>query len=329
MDIKAAFKIVSIFFLTAFFSPTLIATDTPPPPLSTVAITQIADHPAANAVREGVLAALKENGYEKGKTLNVIYENAQGSPVTAAQIAKKLVAMKPNVLVPITTPSTQAMVKADEAYAIPIVFAAVTDPVVSGVVSSLTHPGGYVTGATDASPIKHQLETFTKVLPTLKTLGIIYNPGDNSSTTPLKEARDILKNMGITLVEATAFKTSDVPAAVQQLAGRNVDAIFVPLDNTILSAMDAVLKIGFQNKIPVFSSDSDSVSQGALASSGYTHFDTGYAAGEIVVQVLKGAKPGDIPVATSQDLSIYINPRSAAKLHITLPAAIIKTAKMM
>lgn len=327
MDIKTAFKIVSIVFTTAFVSPALIATDIAP--LPTIAITQIADHPAANAVREGILAALKDNGYKQGENINIVFENAQGSPVTAAQIAHKFVAMKPNELVPITTTSTQAMVKADQAYGIPIVFAAVTDPVLSGVVPSLTHPGGHITGATDASPVKQQIETFKKVLPSLKTLGVLYNPGDNSSTTPLKEAREVSKHMGITLVEATAFKTSDVPTAMQHLAGSHVDAVFVPLDNTILSAMDAVLKIGFQNKIPVFSSDSDSVAQGALASSGYTHFDTGYAAGKIVVQVLKGAKPGDIPVATAQNLNVYINPQSAEKLHITIPEAILKTAKVM
>lgn len=327
MDIKAAFQIVSIVLSTAFVSQTLSAADAPP--LPTVAITQIAEHPSADAVREGVLAALKDNGYEKGKTLNVIYENAQGSQVTAAQIAQKLVALNPAVLVPITTPSTQAMVKADQSYGIPIVFAAVTDPVISGVVPSLTHPGGYITGATDASPVKQQIEMFKKILPHLKTLGVVYNPGDNSSTTPLKEAREISKDLGIKLVEATAFKTSDVPAAIQQLAGNNVDAIFVPLDNTVLSAMDAVLKIGFENKIPVFSSDSDSVTQGALASSGYTHFDTGYAAGTIVAQVLKGEKVGEIPVVTAHNLNVYINPKSAEKLRITIPDAILKTAKKM
>ena len=157
----------------------------------------------------------------------------------------------------------------------------------------------------------------------------LYNPGDNSSATPLKEARIIAKEIGISLVETPAFKTSDVPAAVQQLVGKNVDAIFVPLDNTVLSAMDSVLKISYQHGIPVFSSDSDSVAQGALASSGYTHFDTGYAAGEIVAKVLKGANPGDIPVASSKDLSVYINPRSAKKLNISVPDSVLHTAKML
>lgn len=327
MDIKSTFKIVSIALSTIFISHTLAATI--PPSLPIIAMTQIADHPSADAVRAGILAALKDNGYEDGKTLDLIYENAHGSPVTASQIAKKFVASKPNVLLPIATPSAQAMVKADEKYAIPIVFAAVTDPVASGIVPSLTHPGGYITGVTDATPVKHQIEEFKKILPNLKTLGIIYNPGDNSSTTPLKEANKVAKDLGITIVESPAFKTADVPTAVQQLAGRSVDAIFVPLDNTVLSAMDAVLKIGFQHNIPVFSSDSDSVSQGALASSGYSHYDTGYTAGKIVVQVLKGANPGDIPVASAQDLNVYVNPKSAEKLHITIPEAVLKTAKKM
>jgi len=323
MDIKSTLKIVSISFLTTFPSVVLSATL----PLKTIAVTQIVDHPAADAVREGVFAALKEGGYEKDKNLKIIYENAQGSPATATQIAQKLVALKPDVIIPITTPSTQAVVNADRAYNIPIVFAAVTDPVISGVVSSLTHPGGHVTGVTDAAPVKHQFEVFKQILPNLKILGILYNPGDNSTSSPLQEARTISKEMGLILVEAIAFKTSDVSGAMQQLIGKKVDAVFVPLDNTALSAMDAVLKLAFQYKLPVFTSDSDSVTQGALASSGYSHFGTGHKAGEIAVQVLKGANPGDIPVANAQDLNIYINLKSAKKLNLIIPKAILKVAK--
>ncbi len=325
MDIQTAFKVISFFISSFFLSSNLQAAE----PLKTVAITQIVDHPAANSVREGLLKALSDNGYEPGKTLNLIYENAQGSPVTATQIAKKFVALKPDLIISITTPSTQAMVKANENYNLPIIFAAVTDPVASGVVSSMAHPGGHVTGATDAAPIKHQLEFFKKVLPSLKTLGFLYNPGDNSSATPLKEAREASKELGITLIEATAFKTSDVTTAMQHLAGKKVDAVFVPLDNTILSAMEGVLKIASQYKIPVFSSDRDSVAQGALASSGYAHFDTGYAAGKLAVQVLKGANPGDLPVAKPNNLNTYINLKTAEDLNITIPKDVIKTAQHM
>lgn len=327
MDIKSTFKIVSFAFSSLFFSNTLSAIS--PTPLQSIAITQIADHPAADAVREGIIAALKDNKYEEGEKFKIYFENAQGSPVTASQIAKKFVGLKPNVLVPISTPSTQALVKFDQNYEIPIVFAAVTDPIASGIVTSLTHPGGYITGITDATPVKHQIEVFKKILPKLKTLGIIYNPGDNSSTTPLREAHKAGEALGITIVEAPAFKTSDVPTAMQQLAAKEVDAVFVPLDNTVLAAMDAVLKIAFQHKLPVFSSDSDSVGQGALASSGYTHFDTGYAAGLLVVKVLQGANVGNIPVGSAQDLNIYINHESARKLGIEIPPAVLKTAKSL
>jgi len=325
MDIKTTFKVISFIFSSFFVSSSLQAAEPP----KTVALTQIVDHPAADSVREGILKALQDSGYEKGKSLNLIYENAQGSPVTATQIAKKFVALKPDLIISITTPSTQAMVKANENYSLPIVFAAVTDPIASGVVPSLSHPGGHVTGATDAAPIKQQLEFFKKVLPNLKTLGILYNPGDNSSATPVKEARQAAKELGITLVEATAFKTADVPSASQQLAGQKVDAIFVPLDNTILSAMEAVLKVANQYKIPVVSSDKDSVAQGALASSGYTHFDTGYAAGKLAVQVLQGASPGDLPVVKPTNMNTYINSKSAKDLNVTIPEDVLKAAEKM
>jgi len=326
MDIKTVFKIVSFIIVTTFYSPFLSATTSPP---QTIAITQLTDHPAANAVREGVLKALKDQGIEEGPHYTILYENAQGSPVTAAQIAQKFVSAKPSVLVPITTTSAQTMVKADSAYGIPIVFAAVTDPIVAGVVTSLEHPGGYITGVTDSAPIEEQLKFFKKILPQLRTLGVVYNPGDSSSTTPLKEARSMVRKLGITLVEVTAFKTSDVPGAVQSLVGRGVDAIFVPLDNTVLAAMESVLKIAHQHSIPVFSSDRDSVGQGALASSGYSHFDTGYAAGQMVVKVLNGANPGEMPVATAQNLNIYINSKTAKELTLSLPQEILDRAQMM
>ncbi|EKE10455.1 MAG: hypothetical protein ACD_16C00033G0017 [uncultured bacterium] len=325
MDIKTPFKIVSFIFVTTFFSSLLFASNSPPP---IIAITQIEDHPAANAVREGVLKALKDKGIEDGPNYTILYESAQGSSVTAAQIAQKFVGLSPAVLVPISTTSTQTMAKADELYGIPIVFAAVTDPLASGIVSSLKHPGGYITGVTDAAPVKEQLKLFKKILPQMKTLGVIYNPGDSSSLTPLVQAREAVKDLNITLIEVTAFKTADVPGAVKNLMGKEVDALFVPLDNTALSAMESILKIANQYKIPVFSSDRDSVAQGALASYGYSHFDTGYTAGKMVEQVLKGANPGDISVATAQALNVYINSKTAQYLKISIPQEILKQAKL-
>jgi len=327
MDIKTAFKVVSFIFTTICASAQLSAS--PPPPLKTVLITQITEHPSADAVHKGILAALKDGGFVDGKNMKIIFENAQGSTVTALQIAQKFVSLQPDLMIPITTLSTQALVKANEDYSYPIVFAAVTDPVASGIVRSLEHPGGVVTGVTDSAPIKQQFEVFKRILPHLKTLGIIYNPGDNSSVTPVKEAQELAKEFGLTLVEATAIKTADVPGAMQQLAGKEVDAVFVPLDNTVLAAMDTVLRTAFEFKIPVFTSDSDSVSQGALASSGYTHFDTGYTAGQIAIKVLGGANPGDIPVATAHSLNVYINVKSANKLGVKFSDELLKTAKHM
>lgn len=330
MDTQTKIKIISFITSISFIHTSLFADSLPNnPPLKTVAITQIVDHPSANAVRNGILAALKDKGYKDRETVKIIYENAQGNPVIASQIAQKFTALKPDLIIPITTPSTQAVVKADETYGIPVVFAAVTDPVAAGVVSSLTHPGGHISGVTDAAPIQRQFDVFKQALPHLKTMGILYNPGDNSSTTPVKEARAVAKEMGITLCEATAFKTGDVPTAMQQLISKGVDAVFVPLDNTVLSAMDAVLKIAFQNKIPVFSSDSDSVAQGALISSGYTHFDTGYKTGEMAAHVLEGASPGDLAIESAQTLNIYVNRKSAEKLNIKFPDKISQIAKNM
>ncbi len=327
MDIKNVFKIISTTVLLTLTSFGLFAAS--PPPLKTVLITQITSHPSADAVRQGVLAGLKDGGFIDGKNITVTIANAHGNTTTAMQIAKKFVSLKPDLMIPITTPSTQAIIQANEEFKYPVVFAAVTDPVGAGIVKSLQNPGGSVTGSTDAAPLKHQFEIFKQILPNIKTLGILYNPGDNSSATPVKEAKELAKQMGWTIIEATSPKTGDVPAAMQKLVGDKVDAVFVPLDNTVLSAMDSVVKIGNEAKIPVLSSDSDSVGQGALVSSGYTHFSTGYAAGFLASRVLKGENPSNIPIANAQDLNIYVNLKSAEKLGIKISPEILKTAQKL
>ncbi|HUX78220.1 MAG TPA: ABC transporter substrate-binding protein, partial [Alphaproteobacteria bacterium] len=235
--------------------------DSPP---KHIAITQYVEHVAADAVRQGLLDELAQKGFQAGKNLTVNFENAQGNAATASQIARKFVGLKPDVIVAITTPSAQVMVKTVGQNSIPIVFSAVTDPVEAGLVSSLKNHKSNVTGVMDAPPIKEQMAFIKKILPKAKTIGILYNPGDSGSVSSLATIRQEAKAEGFSLVESTPFKSSDIQGAVLHLVGK-VDAIYVPLDNMIVSAMNTVASLALKHNLPLFSADSGSVESGAFA----------------------------------------------------------------
>jgi putative ABC transport system substrate-binding protein len=290
----------------------------------TVAVTAIVEHPALDAVRDGVRDELKAAGYEDGKNFKFVYESAQGNPGTAVQIAQKFVGEKPTVIVPISTPSAQAVVGATSD--IPVVFTAVTDPLGAKLVSNLEKPGGNVTGMSDLSPIAKHLELIKEITPAAMKIGVPYNPGEANAVTLVGLLKEKGAAMGYEIVEAAAPKSSDVLAAAQSLVGK-VDAIYVPTDNTIVSALEAVIKVGIDNRLPVYAGDTDSVKRGAMAAIGFNYYDVGRQTGQIVLRVLKGEKPGDIGVQGVEITELFVNPGSAEKMGVTIPEAVVAQAK--
>ena len=209
------------------------------------------------------------------------------------------------MIVPISTPSAQAVVGATKE--IPVVFTAVTDPVGAKLVADPKHPGGNVTGMSDLSPIGKHLDLIKEIMPAAKTLGVIYNPGEANSLTLLELLKAEAPARGLAIEEAPAPKSSDVLPAAQSLVGK-VDAIYVPTDNTVVTALEAIVQVGRQNKLPVFAGDTDSVPRGAIAALGFNYGDVGRQTGKIVVRVLKGEKPGDIPVEGVEITELFVNP---------------------
>jgi putative ABC transport system substrate-binding protein len=289
-----------------------------------VAVTAIVEHPALDACRDGVRDELKAAGYEEGKNLKFVYESAQGNPGTAVQIAQKFVGENPSVIVPISTPSAQAVIAATQD--IPVVFTAVTDPLGAKLIGNLEKPGGNVTGMSDLSPIAKHLELIHEIAPNAKKIGVPFNPGEANAVTLVNLLKEKAGPMGMEIVEAPAPKSSDVQAAAQSLVGK-VDVIYVPTDNTIVSALEAVIGVGTDNKLPVFAGDTDSVKRGAIAAVGFDYYDVGRQTGKIVARILKGEKPGDIAVQGVEITQLFVNPGAAQKMGITIPDAVIAKAK--
>jgi putative ABC transport system substrate-binding protein len=290
----------------------------------TVAVTAIVEHPALDACRDGIKDELKAQGFEDGKNIAFVYESAQGNPGTAAQIAQKFVGENPTVIVPISTPSAQAVVAATSD--IPVVFTAVTDPLGAKLIANLEKPGANVTGMSDLSPIAKHLALIKEVTPNAKKIGVPFNPGEANAVTLVDLLKSEGAKMGYEIVEAPAPKSSDVLAAAQSLVGKS-DVIYVPTDNTIVSALEAVIQVGTDNKLPVFAGDTDSVKRGAIAAIGFNYYDVGRQTGQIVARVLKGEKPGDIAVQGVEITELYVNPGAAAQMGVELSSDLVSRAK--
>jgi len=290
-----------------------------------ISVNQFVEHPALDAVLKGLQDYLKE----KGVAVDYRIHNAQANMGTATQIAQQMVGEKADLLVAIATPSAQAcaqaLAKAPADMKRPLLFTAVTDPVSAGLVKDLQHPGGDITGVSDLLPLAEHMKMVMTFKPDIERLGLLYNAGEANSKTVAAGIRELSGRMGFTVVEATAARTADVFAAARSLVGR-VDAIFIPTDNTIVSALESVLKVGVENKLPVFAADVDSVARGAVAAMGFDYYRHGYQTGAMAERILKGEKPADIPVEFQKDLQLDINFKYARLMGIDPPAELLQKA---
>lgn len=285
----------------------------------TISFNQIVEHPALDALRKGVQEEIEAQGYKPTWHVHI----AQGNISTANLIAKQILGEKPNLVVSIATPTSQACAQAIKN--IPIVFAAVSDPVGAGLVASLEKPGGNLTGTTDMSPVDRQLDLIREVLPQLKRLGVIYNSGEANSAAIIKVLKEESKKRGITLEEAAVANSAGVVQAAKSLVGR-ADAIYIPTDNTVVSVFEAIAKVGYDSKLPVFAADVDSVARGAVAALAVDYYRMGRQTGEMAVRVLKGAATATMPVETLKEFQIHLNPGSAKKMGLEISPALLKRA---
>lgn len=293
-----------------------------------VAITAIVEHPALDAVRKGVIEELKTEGYEEGKNLQLDFQSAQGNTATAGQIAKKFAGSKPDVIVTIGTPSAQSMVASSRT--IPIVYAAVTDPVSAKLVPSWEASKTNVTGVSDELPLPAQIEIMKKTVPNLKSVGYVYSPGEINSTVVMKQLQTLLAKDGIALVSVPAQRTTDVPQAAKNLQGK-VDLIYTSLDNNVVSAYESMYKVAKDMKMPLVASDTGSVKRGAAIALGVNYHELGVATGKIVGRILKGEKPGDIPSQrmSVDQLELLVSKSHAAEQGITLSEELLKQSKVV
>lgn len=286
-----------------------------------IAISQIVEHPSLDATRDGFLAALKDAGFEEGKNLKVDVNIAQGDSATNLSIAQKIAADKNDLVLGIATPSALAV--AESVTDVPVLFAAVTDPLATNIVTNLEKPGGNITGASDTNPeaITKLMDFIAANFPNVKTVGVVINEGEQNAVIMTNKAEEALSAHGIKLVKAAAANSSEVKQAAESLVGR-ADAIYITLDNTVVSAVDSIIQVANDNKIPFFSADRDTVENGAFATVGFKYYDHGYQVGQMAVEILKdGKNPGDMAVTVPNKLDFILNLKAAEAQGITVTDA--------
>ncbi len=288
-----------------------------------IGISQFVEHPALDDAREGFLVGLKEAGFEEGKNIEILLENAQADFPTTQTIANNLISEKVDLILAIATPSAQSAANATKD--IPILITAVTDPVDAGLVENADRPGANITGTTDMNPVEEQLELLKEIFPESKNVGVIYNAAEPNSVIQIDIAKEVAEDMGLEIFEATVANSGEVNQAVQSLAGK-VDVIYTPTDNTVASAMSAIVKVANDANIPVIGAEKGQVEGGALATLGIDYYLLGIQTGHIAANVLNGEDPAGIPIAEPKDRKLVINKSSADILGITIPEQVLSRA---
>ena len=283
-----------------------------------IGILQYVEHSALDAAREGFVTALADSGYVDGEKIIIDVQNAQADQSNLSTISDRFVSNNEALILAIATPATQAI--AGKTTEIPILGTAVTDYVVARLVDSNEVPGGNVSGTTDMNPISEQIDLLIKLVPTAKTVGVIYTSSEDNSVLQAGIAKKAIEKAGLKYVEVTVTNSNDVQQATQSIVGQ-CDAIYVPTDNVIASAMPVVYGVTVESKTPVICGESGMVLNGGLATLGINYRDLGYQTGLMAVKILKGeAETATMPIESATKFDFAINGKVAKEIGLEIPA---------
>lgn len=289
-----------------------------------IGISQIVEHPALDSARQGFMDALKSKGFEDGKNIKIDFQNAQNDIPTAQTIAQNFVSQKMDMILAIATPSAQAAYNTTKD--IPILITAVTDPVSAGLVKSLDKPGTNVTGTSDDLPIAKQFELLKKLIPDCKKVGILYNTSEKNSEIQVGNAKKAAPDFGFEIISAGITNVNEIPQSLDSLLSQ-VDALYVPTDNMVVSAIPLITSQAFKKNIPVIGSEKGQVEGGALATNGIDYYKLGFQTGLMAVDVINGKNPKDMPITTLEEMQMVVNTDAAKKLNISIPEEISSKAE--
>jgi putative ABC transport system substrate-binding protein len=291
-----------------------------------IGITQIVEHPALDASRNGFIDALKSKGYEDGQKVVLDTQIAQGDMGTNQLIASEFVNDKKDLIFAISTPSAQAAYNATKET--PIMITAVTDAVEAKLVESNEKTGTNVAGTSDMSPIDKQIELAVQLLPDAKKIGVLYNTSEVNSGLQVEILKKVAAEKGLEVIEKGITATSEIPDGAGAIIG-DVDFIYVPTDNLIASSLPIVVDIADKNGKAVIGSEDNHLKSGALATEGIDYYNLGFQTGLMAVEVLEGKEVSEMTVDTLKETKLIINKSKAEELGIEIPEDVLSKAELL
>lgn len=281
-----------------------------------IALVQLSQNPSFTDMQEGFIVGMQELGYDSDKVEYLQYD-AGGSISTLHHILNSLESQKVDLLVPLVTSVTQAAVSKE--LDIPIIFISVTDPVEAGIMASLQSPDKNATGTCNVVPMEELFVLAKELTPHIRSVGILYDPSLPNSVITVNRAKQYLGTAGFVVAEAIVTNSSEVQSAARTLA-TVADAIYVPIDSTILSAISQVVDIALEKGKPVYGSAPSMVTSGALASVSVSEWETGRQTAALAHQYFEGTPIEQIPAKIVDNFLYTVNGDTAKALNITIPA---------
>lgn len=286
-----------------------------------IAVANFGDHPQLNAVVDGFKAELAASGFKEGEGAAYTLDHVNFDTTLIPQMLKKIEAEKPALILVITTPVAQMAKNTLSASGIPLVFAAVTDPVAAGLVPSWDAGAPDMSGASDMQDVAATLAFARKLLPEAKSLGVPHNPGEANDLAIVEVLKAEGPKQGFSIVPLGIDSANDIPQRVASLKGQ-ADVIYVPGSNLIQPAIAAVASAAKEAQIPIVNTDDGPVKQGIVpASFAMSYEKVGHNAGKIAARILKGEKPADIAPSkpTYEDHAAAISKKAAEAFGMAIP----------
>ena len=292
-----------------------------------IGIIQLLEHDALDSAREGFIQTLKDNGYVDGENIIIDYQNAQNDQSNLKTISQRFVQEEDDLILAIATGAAQSV--AAETSENRYTYTAITDYEAAQLVESNDAPGGNVSGTTDLNHVDKQLDLLKEMLPDAKTLGILYNSSEVNSEIQAQMAEEAAQALGLECKTATVTNTNDIAQVMESIAA-DVDAIYIPTDNTFASAMATVAKVAEQYQLPTICGESGMVQNGGLATVGIDYYKLGCQTGEMAVRILKdGANVAEMPIEGLEDANVCINLDEAAAIGYEFPQSIVDSANII
>jgi len=292
--------------------------------LYTIGVFQFSSNALLDRTVEGFLQAMEDAGYKDGENVRYQFKNAQADIPTAQLIAKQLNGSDVNLIFVASTPALQAVL--GEVKEKPVVFGAIANPYILGAGESAEDHLPNVTGASATAPMRQTLELMLEALPDAKRVGILWDPANANSRWNMEVAQEAAAELGMEIVNMTISGSSEVLQAAQALSTKAIDTFFLIPDHIVLESFDSLVKVADGAHIPLIASVTALTEQGVAIGVGWDYFDNGYLSGGLVVRVMKGESPADIPFQGLDVILLHVNLEAAEAQGLHIPESVLQRA---